>query len=361
MTAILPDAAPDNWVDRHAPPPLRPWLKLGRFDRPAGIWLLMLPGWQGIALAALGQNRWPDPALLLAFFAGAALMRAAGCAYNDIVDRDIDAKVARTALRPIPSGQISVKQAWAFLMACSLAALVILVCLNPWAGLLGVASLVLVAAYPFMKRITWWPQAWLGLVFSWGAPTGWFAVTGSTSAALGWLYAGCIAWVIGYDTIYALQDREDDALAGVRSSARRLGQNVRGGVLLFYALAVAGWGMAIWSVRPQSLALLALCSASFFDAFIAVFYELSFPGTFGPQGIIGGGQQTTAWLYAFWHAGMPLFVIAYAIFDRKSGRTVSSPEVTASMRRLRVSLLRLPYSTSEHWHGIAREILAPFM
>src|SRR6185436_7938822 len=148
-------AKPDNWVDAYAPPALRPWLKLGRFDRPAGIWLLMLPGWQGIAPDCAMQGRWPDPRLLVLFFLGSALMRAAGCAYNDIVDRDIDAKVARTALRPIPSGQIRVKQAWAFIVACSLASLVILLSLSPLAVGLGVASLGLVAAYPFMKRITW--------------------------------------------------------------------------------------------------------------------------------------------------------------------------------------------------------------
>ena len=186
-------------------------------------------------------------------------MRAAGCAYNDIVDRDIDAKVARTALRPIPSGQISVKQAWAFLMACSLAALVILVCLNPWAGLLGVASLVLVAAYPFMKRITWWPQAWLGLTFNWGALLGFAAADGGVplwrwllegapvdavslggglSLAAALLYAAGVFWTLGYDTIYAVQDLEDDALAGVKSSARRLGAAAPRAVLAFYAISL---------------------------------------------------------------------------------------------------------------------------
>src|SRR4051794_37993336 len=171
-TAPLPDAAPTNWVDRHAPARLRPWLKLGRFDRPAGIWLLMLPGWQGVALACAAQGRTPEPWLLAAIFAGAALMRAAGCAYNDIVDRDFDAQVARPAGRPIPAGQISVKQAWAFTAGCCAAALLILITLAPVAIALGVASLGLVAAYPFMKRITWWPQAWLGLTFNWGALLG---------------------------------------------------------------------------------------------------------------------------------------------------------------------------------------------
>jgi 4-hydroxybenzoate polyprenyltransferase len=259
-TAILPDAAAGNWVDRHAPPALRPWLKLGRFDRPAGIWLLMLPGWQGIALAAASQGKWPNPWLLIAFFVGAALMRAAGCAFNDIVDRDFDAQVSRTAMRPIPAGLISVKQAWAFVIGCCLVSFLILLCLNPLCLLLGVLSLGLVAAYPFMKRITWWPQAWLGLTFNWGALLGFAAANSSDQSTLGvivslgrafsegggvvthfslsWaavlLYASGFFWTLGYDTIYAIQDIEDDALAGVKSSTRRLGEHVQKGVLVFY-------------------------------------------------------------------------------------------------------------------------------
>lgn len=245
-TAILPDAAASNWVDRHAPAALRPWLKLGRFDRPAGIWLLMLPGWQGIALAAAEQGRWPNPLLLLAVFVGAALMRAAGCAFNDIVDRDFDAQVARTAMRPIPAGLITVKQAWLFLVGCSLVSFLILVCLGWTAILLGVLSLGLVAAYPFMKRITWWPQAWLGLTFNWGALLGYAAVVGHLSWSAALLYASGIFWTLGYDTIYAIQDIEDDALAGIKSSTRRLGQRVQIGVAGFYAASVAlvvaaGW------------------------------------------------------------------------------------------------------------------------
>lgn len=240
MSSILPDAAPTNWVDRHAPAAMRPWLKLGRFDRPTGIWLLMLPGWMGIALAAAMRGKAPDLALLVLFFVGAALMRAAGCAYNDIVDRDIDAKVSRTAGRPIPSGQISVKQAWVFLVACALVSLVILLTMNGWAIGLGVASLALVAAYPFMKRITWWPQAWLGLTFNWGALMGFAA---GAYGAPGWpavlLYAGLVFWTLGYDTIYAVQDLEDDALAGVKSSALRLGGQAPRAVLAFYAAAFA--------------------------------------------------------------------------------------------------------------------------
>ena len=263
--APLPDA-PTNWVDRHAPEGLKPWLKLGRFDRPIGIWLLLLPGWQGIALALALYRQTPglyDAWLILGFALGACLMRAAGCAFNDIVDRDIDAKVARTALRPIPSGRISVKQAWAFVVGCSLVSLLILLTLNIFAVLLGVASLALVAAYPFMKRITWWPQAWLGLTFNWGALMGFAAALGGgdtislilmlidpsiTNIALILpvtaivfalpLYLALVFWTLGYDTLYALQDIEDDAMVGVKSSARRLGANVQRGVGVFYGLTV---------------------------------------------------------------------------------------------------------------------------
>ncbi len=253
-----PCAAPANWVDRHAPAAFRPWLKLGRFDRPVGIWLLMIPGWQGIALADSPQGRWPNLYLLAAIAVGAALMRAAGCAYNDIVDRDFDARVARTAGRPIPSGQISVNQAWAFVVVCSLFSLGVLLTMGPVAIALGVGSLLLVAAYPFMKRITWWPQAWLGLVFAWAAPVGWTATRGSFDPAAAFLYAGTICWVVGYDTVYALQDREDDELAGVKSSARRLGRHARTGVAICYAAALAFWAAAFWTLRPQWLALIAL-------------------------------------------------------------------------------------------------------
>ena len=237
--ALLPDAAPDNWVDRFAPVALRPWLKLGRFDRPAGIWLLLLPGWQGLALAGAIDGKLPDAWLMALFAAGSALMRAAGCAYNDIVDRDFDAKVARTAARPIPSGQISVKQAWGFVLACLVISFLILISLPPLAIGLGVGSLVLVAAYPFMKRITWWPQAWLGLTFNWGALLGFAAATGQLSFAAALLYASGVFWTLGYDTIYAVQDLEDDALAGVKSSARRLGAAAPKAVLGFYLIAFA--------------------------------------------------------------------------------------------------------------------------
>ena len=244
MSTPLPDAAPANWVDRFAPAALRPWLKLGRFDRPVGIWLLMLPGWQGIALAGAMQQRLPDLTLLTLFFLGAALMRAAGCAYNDIVDRDIDAKVTRTAGRPIPSGQISIKQAWAYIAGCCGLAFLILMSLSPLAIGLGVGSLALIAAYPFMKRITWWPQAWLGLTFNWGVLMGFAAASGHLSVPALLLYASGVAWTLGYDTIYAIQDLEDDALAGVKSSALQLGERAPRAVAGFYAASVGLAGLA---------------------------------------------------------------------------------------------------------------------
>ena len=265
-TAPLPDAG-DNWVDRHAPEAWKPWLKLGRFDRPIGIWLLLLPGWQGIALARAHYRVTPgayEVWLFAGFAIGACLMRAAGCAFNDLIDRDIDRQVARTAGRPVASGRISPRGAWGFIVGCSLAALGVLVTLNLTAVGLGVGSLALVAAYPFMKRITWWPQAWLGLTFNWGALMGYaaaggFALTPGLWPLLGWLtplvwaglwlWLGGVFWTLGYDTIYALQDIEDDAMVGVKSSARRLGGRVRAGVAVFYALAVAFAGMAGWSAN----------------------------------------------------------------------------------------------------------------
>lgn len=239
MSAFLPDAAPANWVDRHAPEALRPWLKLGRFDRPVGAWLLMLPGWQGAALAGAQMGRGPDLLLLAKVFIGAVLMRAAGCAWNDVLDRDVDAKVARTAQRPVASGRISVKQALIFIAACCLISFAVLLTMNLLAIGLGVGSLLLVAVYPLMKRVTWWPQAWLGLTFNWGALLGYAAATGR----LGWpsllLYLGGVVWTLGYDTIYAVQDLEDDALAGVKSSALKLGPRAPQAVLAFYGAAFA--------------------------------------------------------------------------------------------------------------------------
>ena len=198
----------------------------------------MLPGWQAVALAGAEQGKGPDLRLLVLIAIGALVMRGAGCAYNDIVDRDYDAKVARTAQRPIPAGQISVGQACAYVVGLSLIGLMILLSLKPLAIALGIGSLGLVAAYPFMKRITWWPQAWLGLTFNWGAPLGYAAATGHFGWQAVLLYASGFFWTLGYDTIYAVQDIEDDALVGVKSSARRLGAKAPQGVAIFYALCV---------------------------------------------------------------------------------------------------------------------------
>ena len=201
-------------------------------------------------------------ACIVAFAIGAFVMRSAGCVYNDIVDRDLDRQVERTSLRPLASGRVSLRAAWALTIGLCLVGLLVLLSLTPAAQIVALVSLALVAAYPFMKRLTWWPQAWLGLVFSWGALVGWPAVTGALELPAILLWLGSVAWVIGYDTLYAIQDIEDDALVGVKSSARRMGANVRLGVGLFYALALVGWGAAIWQVRPDPLALAALIPAA---------------------------------------------------------------------------------------------------
>jgi 4-hydroxybenzoate polyprenyltransferase len=306
-TAILPDAAAGNWVDRYAPPPLRPWLKLGRFDRPAGIWLLMLPGWQGIALAAAGKGQWPNPWLLIAFFVGAALMRAAGCAFNDIVDRDFDAQVSRTAMRPIPAGLISVRQAWAFLVGCCLVSFCILLTLGWLAVGLGVLSLGLVAAYPFMKRITWWPQAWLGLTFNWGALLGYAAATHTLAWPAALLYASGLFWTLGYDTIYAVQDLEDDALAGVKSSARRLGEAAPRGVLIFYVACFVLVIAAAWAggVGPLFLPLAALYAVHLSRQAVALRVD-------DPAGALALFKSNT-------HAGFVLFLALVAGMWKPAG------------------------------------------
>ncbi|QNQ10238.1 4-hydroxybenzoate octaprenyltransferase [Sphingomonas alpina] len=237
------------------PAVLRPFALLARFDRPIGWWLLFWPGAWAVALSGGAIERWDLIAWLLL---GAIAMRGAGCVYNDIVDRDLDKQVARTRSRPLASGAVSLKAAWAWLVLLCLIGLGVLVQLRPYAAVVALLSLAPVAAYPFMKRITWWPQAWLGIVFSWAALVGWSQIAGTLTVAGLLLYAGSIAWVIGYDTIYALQDREDDALIGVRSSALRMGTKVRPGVAGFYAAALALWGGAIWLIRPDPIALAAL-------------------------------------------------------------------------------------------------------
>ncbi|MFO1059003.1 MAG: 4-hydroxybenzoate octaprenyltransferase [Dongiaceae bacterium] len=252
-TADRTDIRTGDWIDRQVPAAVRPYLRLMRLDRPIGTWLLLFPGWWAIALAAPGG--WTELRLLALFGIGAVVMRGAGCVVNDIADRDFDARVARTATRPIASGAVSVRQAFLLLAGLLLVGLAILLSLDRLAILLGVLSLALVAAYPFMKRITDWPQAWLGLTFNWGALMGWAAATGALGRPALLLYAGGIAWTLVYDTIYAHQDKEDDALIGVRSTALRFGQAskrwmagfaVLTVLLLGAALAAAGIGWPGW-------------------------------------------------------------------------------------------------------------------
>ncbi len=260
-TPIVPDAPPGNWVDRFAPPRTRPYLRLARFDRPIGAWLLLFPCWWSQALAghASGQaipNLW----LAFLFLAGAFVMRGAGCTYNDIVDREYDAGVARTRARPIPSGQVTVGQAKLFMVGLSLVGLLVLLQLNWSTVLLGVASLGLIAIYPFMKRYTYWPQLILGLTFKWGALVGWTAARGRLEWPAVLLYAGCVLWTIGYDTIYAHQDKEDDLAMGLKSTAIRFGEQTKSWVAAFYSGALFLWVAAFLTagVRPGIIILLGL-------------------------------------------------------------------------------------------------------
>ncbi len=252
-TDIVPDSERSGFIGA-LPPPLRPYASLARLDRPIGTWLLYWPCAWSMALAGVG-SRWD---LFLWLFLGAFAMRSAGCVYNDIVDRDLDKRVERTRLRPLASGRVSARSAWILIGLLCAIGLLVLAQLNVTAALISLASVAPVAAYPFMKRITWWPQAWLGLVFSWGALVGWPAVKGSLDWPPILLWLASIAWVIGYDTLYAIQDIEDDALVGVKSSARRLGDKAPVGIAVFYAVALLLWGSAIWAIRPDALALLAL-------------------------------------------------------------------------------------------------------
>ena len=260
MTGASSDIVPDS--ERRGligvlPPRVRPFASLIRLDRPIGTWLLFWPCAWGVALAGVG-GRWD---LFAWFLLGAFAMRSAGCAYNDLVDRDLDSAVERTRLRPLASGRISARSAWILIAALCAFGLLALLQLAPAAQRVALVSLAPVAAYPFMKRITWWPQAWLGLVFSWGALVGWPAVTGAFGWAPFLLWFGTVFWVLGYDTLYAIQDQEDDALVGVKSTARLFGARTPAMVGLFYAIAVIGWGAAIWQVRPDWIALAALVPA----------------------------------------------------------------------------------------------------
>jgi 4-hydroxybenzoate polyprenyltransferase len=258
VAARVADAT-GNWVDTHAPSWSRPYLRLARFDRPIGSWLLLMPCWWSAALAAgvlhdIGQL----PLTIALFFVGAFVMRGAGCTWNDITDRKLDALVERTRSRPIPAGQVSVPQAAAFLVVQALIGLLVLLQFNRFAIMTGIASLLIVAIYPFMKRITYWPQIVLGLAFSWGALMGFAVLLGRIDAAALWLYAGSISWVIGYDTIYAHQDAEDDALIGIKSTALLFGARTRPALTAFYALAVVLIGIALALAKAGALGWIAL-------------------------------------------------------------------------------------------------------
>lgn len=252
-STLVPDSEHRGFVAA-LPPTLRDYALLARFDRPIGWWLLFWPCSWGVLLAG-GESRWGLIAWLLV---GSVAMRGAGCVLNDIVDADLDRRVARTASRPVASGRVSRKAAALWLLALCAVGVIVLLQLRWQAQVVALGSVALVAAYPFMKRITWWPQAWLGLVFTWGALVGWIEIRSDQLGALLALYAGSIVWCIGYDTIYALQDREDDAIVGIRSSALRLGARVRSGVAAFYALAVGLWGCAFWLIRADWVAFVAL-------------------------------------------------------------------------------------------------------
>ncbi len=262
-TARVADST-GNWVDNRAPEWTRPYLRLARFDRPIGSWLLLMPCWWSAALASGVAGDVSDlPRVVALFFIGAFVMRGAGCTWNDITDRNLDTKVERTRSRPIPAGQVSVAQALAFLVLQALVGLAVLLQFNRFAIWTGIASLAIVAVYPFMKRITYWPQVTLGLAFSWGALMG-FAVTLERlpPAALV-LYAGSICWVIAYDTIYAHQDTEDDVLVGIKSTALLFGDKTKPALTIFYSAAVALIGVALWLAGagwPAALGLVAFAA-----------------------------------------------------------------------------------------------------
>ncbi len=240
-TESVADAPRGNWVDTWAPAPSRPYLRMIRADRPIGTWLLLWPCWWSTALAAVAAGDSVPNLWFLALFAvGAFVMRGAGCVYNDIVDKDIDGAVARTRSRPLPSGQVSITAAKIFMLLLAFTGFLVLIQFNPFTILLGIFSLCVVAVYPFMKRITHWPQAVLGLAFSWGALMGWAAVFGRLDLAPVLLYVACMAWTIGYDTIYAHQDKEDDALIGLKSTALKFGERTKPWLTLFYGVAIAG-------------------------------------------------------------------------------------------------------------------------
>ena len=239
QSTIPKDAAPKSWVDK-MPDWAEPYCRLSRYDRPIGIWLLTIPGWIAIAFARLNQiPQWSDLQLAFLILIGAIAMRGAGCTYNDILDKDFDAKVDRTAGRPIPAGRVTVKQAWVWTIIQCLVGLSVLLVLPHNAKLISLLSIPLVAAYPLMKRITWWPQVWLGFTFNWATLVAIASINEHVRTPEFILYLGFVFWTIGYDTIYALQDKEDDAMIGVKSTARRFGDKVRPAMFILYGISIA--------------------------------------------------------------------------------------------------------------------------
>ncbi len=241
MIEVIPDSSKTHWVNR-APEGVRPFLQLSRLDRPVGYWLLALPGWIGLAFAGLSHGFvWMDLVWAALILIGAIAMRGAGCTYNDIVDQDLDAQVARTALRPLPAGTVTTRQAWHWTFVQVGVGFLVWLCL-PWlAKGIALLALPLVAAYPFMKRITWFPQVWLGLTFNWAVLVAYAAKTGTLSLPLFIFYLGLIFWTVGYDTIYACQDMEDDAMVGIKSTALRFGGRVKLGIGVCYGVALLLW------------------------------------------------------------------------------------------------------------------------
>jgi 4-hydroxybenzoate polyprenyltransferase len=263
MTDHVADAPPDNWVDRFMPRPWRPYARLMRLDRPIGLWLLLIPCWWGLVLAQIAQGGgWPNLWYGLLFLLGALVMRGAGCTLNDLADRDFDAQVARTRSRPIPSGQVSVRAAFAFLILQCLAGLAILLQFNWPTVVLGAASLILVAIYPFMKRFTYWPQVFLGLAFNWGALVGWSAIHGEIAWPAVLLYLGGISWTLAYDTIYAHQDKEDDVLIGVKSTALKLGASSVYWIAGFFIIAFVLIEASLWLAQARLLAHMGVAAAA---------------------------------------------------------------------------------------------------
>lgn len=279
QNTLIKDSRKSHWVNR-SPLSIRPYLQLSRLDRPIGYWLLALPGWIGLAFAALAQGfAWTDLKWAALILIGAIAMRGAGCTYNDIVDQGLDAQVERTALRPLPAGTVTSKQAWAWVFIQCFIGLLVLLCLPRHAQIISLLSIPLVAAYPFMKRITWWPQLWLGLTFNWAVLVAYSAKTGEIGLPLIILYIGLIFWTVGYDTIYACQDIEDDAVIGIKSTARRFGKKVKLGVLICYSLCALSVFTALKLIVSQPMLLetkQTLSARNITELFVVFFMFLPF-------------------------------------------------------------------------------------